>query len=152
MNPAMPCVLTGRPVAAAAATPPQHTAPPESGAPTPRERARDAAQGFGSARKAALSAQRVQGGPAGAVALCLDQAPRIAAQIGLRAGVALRLLRGMAVEPRCLARHGMSLQSITREVLRRLRTGAAATGFAAGDLRAAPRIETAAGRELEKTP
>lgn len=149
MTPALPFVLTDRRMATAAATLPLHGRPADCVAPTPRERAQAVAQGFGGALK---SAQLAQGGPAGAVAFCLDEAPSIAAQVGLAAGVARRLLRGMAVEPRCLACHGTSLQPITREALRLLRPGDAATGFAAGDRRAALRMEMAEGREPEVTP
>lgn len=63
---------------------------------------------------------------------------------GLPAGVALRSMRGIAVEPVCLACHGKALAEDTRAALARRYPGDAATGFEAGDLRGALWVEVPA--------
>lgn len=63
---------------------------------------------------------------------------------GLPAGVALRMMRGIAVEPACLACHGKALAPVTREVLQRYYPADTATGFDAGDLRGALWVEVPA--------
>ena len=65
---------------------------------------------------------------------------------GLPAGVSLRWMRGIAVEPMCLACHGKALEPATRAALQRLYPTDSATGFAAGDLRGALWVEVPAGR------
>ena len=65
---------------------------------------------------------------------------------GLPAGVSLRWMRGVAVEPMCLACHGKALELATRAALQRLYPTDSATGFAAGDLRGALWVEVPAGR------
>ncbi|KAB2899551.1 MAG: DUF3365 domain-containing protein [Dokdonella sp.] len=67
-------------------------------------------------------------------------------QQDLPAGVALRLMRGIAVEPMCLACHGKELAADTRAALQRLYPRDAATGFAVGDLRGAMWVEVPATR------
>ena len=64
----------------------------------------------------------------------------------LPAGVDLRLLRGIPVEPMCLACHGKALADDTRAALQRLYPGDGATGFSAGDLRGALWVEVPTGR------
>lgn len=63
---------------------------------------------------------------------------------GLPAGVALRSMRGIAVEPVCLACHGKALAEDTRAALARRYPGDTATGFEAGDLRGALWVEVPA--------
>lgn len=63
---------------------------------------------------------------------------------GLPPAVALRMMRGIAVEPACLACHGKSLAPATREVLRRYYPADTATGFDVGDLRGALWVEVPA--------
>ncbi|WP_240098305.1 Tll0287-like domain-containing protein [Thermomonas flagellata] len=64
---------------------------------------------------------------------------------GLPPGVALRMMRGIAVEPACLACHGKTLSPQTAAALRRLYPGDTATGFEVGDLRGALWVEVPAG-------
>ncbi|HQW60390.1 MAG: DUF3365 domain-containing protein [Thermomonas sp.] len=63
---------------------------------------------------------------------------------GLPDGVALRMMRGIPVEPACLACHGKALADDTRAALERLYPGDTATGFDAGDLRGALWVEVPA--------
>ena len=63
---------------------------------------------------------------------------------GLPAGVALRSMRGIPVEPVCLACHGKALAEDTRAALARRYPGDTATGFEAGDLRGALWVEVPA--------
>lgn len=63
---------------------------------------------------------------------------------GLPAGVALRSMRGIPIEPVCLACHGKALAEDTRAALARRYPGDAATGFEAGDLRGALWVEVPA--------
>lgn len=63
---------------------------------------------------------------------------------GLPDGVALRMMRGIPVEPACLACHGKALAGDTRAALERLYPGDTATGFDAGDLRGALWVEVPA--------
>ena len=63
---------------------------------------------------------------------------------GLPAGVALRSMRGIPVEPVCLACHGKALAEDTRAALARHYPGDTATGFEAGDLRGALWVEVPA--------
>ena len=60
---------------------------------------------------------------------------------GLPDGVALRMMRGIPVEPMCLACHGKALAADTRTALQRFYPGDTATGFDAGDLRGALWVE-----------
>lgn len=62
----------------------------------------------------------------------------------LPAGVSLRMMRGIAVEPVCLACHGKALSPETTTALRRHYPDDAATGFDAGDLRGALWVEVPA--------
>lgn len=63
------------------------------------------------------------------------------AEAGLPDGVAVRMMRGIAVEPVCLACHGKALSPETATALRRHYPDDAATGFDAGDLRGALWVE-----------
>ena len=63
---------------------------------------------------------------------------------GLPAGIALRSMRGIPVEPVCLACHGKALAEDTRAALARHYPGDTATGFEAGDLRGALWVEVPA--------
>lgn len=63
---------------------------------------------------------------------------------GLPAGIALRSMRGIAVEPVCLACHGKALADDTRAALARHYPDDTATGFEAGDLRGALWVEVPA--------
>ena len=53
----------------------------------------------------------------------------------------LRMMRGIPVEPMCLACHGKALAADTRTALQRFYPGDTATGFDAGDLRGALWVE-----------
>lgn len=66
------------------------------------------------------------------------------ADTDLPEGVALRMMRGIAVEPMCLACHGKTLAPSTRAALQRFYPDDAATGFDAGDLRGALWVEVPA--------
>ena len=50
-------------------------------------------------------------------------------------GVALRMMRGIAVEPACLACHGQAVSAPVAQAIARHYPGDAATGFDIGDLR-----------------
>lgn len=65
----------------------------------------------------------------------------LVAEAGLPDGVAVRMMRGIAVEPVCLACHGKALSPETATALRRHYPDDAATGFDAGDLRGALWVE-----------
>lgn len=54
---------------------------------------------------------------------------------GLPPGVALRMMRGIAVEPVCLACHGQAVSAPVAQAIARHYPGDAATGFDIGDLR-----------------
>jgi hypothetical protein len=66
------------------------------------------------------------------------------ADSGLPEGVALRMMRGIPVEPMCLACHGRTLAPDTRAALERFYPADTATGFDAGDLRGALWVEVPA--------
>lgn len=99
-------------------------------------RNRHPAQAAGDWRLATLQAfqQAVDGGAAAAeqVAVVRD---------GLPDGVALRMMRGIATEPGCLACHGSELAAGTREAIRARYPDDAATGFSVRDLRGALWVE-----------
>ncbi|HRN62000.1 MAG TPA: DUF3365 domain-containing protein [Luteimonas sp.] len=59
-------------------------------------------------------------------------------------GVALRMMRGIATEPGCLACHGSDVAPEVREAIARHYPDDAATGFAVGDLRGALWVEVPA--------
>lgn len=63
---------------------------------------------------------------------------------GLPAGVALRMMRGIATEPGCLACHGRTLAPEVQAAIAAHYPGDAATGFDAGDLRGALWVEVPA--------
>ena len=67
---------------------------------------------------------------------------------GLPDGVALRMMRGIATEPPCLACHGSEVAEPVRAAIAQHYPGDHATGFAVGDLRGALWVEvpTAAAR------
>ena len=67
---------------------------------------------------------------------------------GLPEGVALRMMRGIATEPGCLACHGTNVVEPIRASIARYYPDDQATGFEVGDLRGALWVEvpTAAGR------
>jgi hypothetical protein len=65
---------------------------------------------------------------------------------GLPDGVALRMMRGIATEPGCLACHGGDVVPEVREVIARHYPRDGATGFAVGDLRGALWVEVPAGQ------
>ena len=60
---------------------------------------------------------------------------------GLPPGVSLRIMRGIATEPGCLACHGANVAADVRAAIARHYPGDAATGFAPGDLRGALWVE-----------
>lgn len=60
---------------------------------------------------------------------------------GLPKGVALRMMRGIAVEPMCLACHGKALAPDTQAALQRHYPADSAVGFDVGDLRGALWVE-----------
>lgn len=60
---------------------------------------------------------------------------------GLPEGVALRMLRGIATEPGCLACHGRQVAAPVRAAIARHYPGDGATGFDVGDLRGALWVE-----------
>ncbi len=63
---------------------------------------------------------------------------------GLPDGVALRMMRGIATEPGCLACHGGKATPEVREAIAARYPGDRATGFAVGDLRGALWVEVPA--------
>ena len=69
-------------------------------------------------------------------------------------GVALRMMRGIAVEPGCLACHGRAVGPAVSQAINRHYPGDAATGFDVGDLRGALWVEVPASLQpdLEKLP
>ncbi len=74
---------------------------------------------------------------------------------GLPEGVALRLMRGIATEPGCLACHGAQVAPAVRTAIAAHYPDDAATGFAVGDLRGGLWVEvpaTAAHTPQEATP
>ena len=73
---------------------------------------------------------------------------------GLPRGVALRMMRGIAVEPACLACHGRTVAPAVSQAIDRLYPGDAATGFDIGDLRGGLWVEVPASRRpnREKLP
>lgn len=74
---------------------------------------------------------------------------------GLPEGVALRLMRGIATEPGCLACHGTQVAPAVRAAIAAHYPEDAATGFAVGDLRGGLWVEvpaTAAHTPHEATP
>ena len=60
---------------------------------------------------------------------------------GLPDGVALRMMRGIATEPGCLACHGGDVAPAVRAAIAARYPGDGATGFAVGDLRGALWVE-----------
>lgn len=64
---------------------------------------------------------------------------------GLPAGVALRMMRGIATEPLCLACHGAHIAPEVRAAIDRHYPDDHATGFEVGDLRGALWVEVPAG-------
>ncbi|KAF1695273.1 Tll0287-like domain-containing protein [Pseudoxanthomonas koreensis] len=60
---------------------------------------------------------------------------------GLPDGVALRMMRGIATEPACLACHGSEVAGPVRAAIAKRYPGDQATGFAVGDLRGALWVE-----------
>ena len=77
------------------------------------------------------------GAPAGEQVMVLRE--------GLPDGVALRMMRGIATEPGCLACHGSEVSPEVREAIAARYPGDRATGFAVGDLRGALWVEVPAG-------
>ena len=69
-------------------------------------------------------------------------------------GVALRMMRGIAVEPGCLACHGRTVAPAVSQAIERLYPGDAATGFDVGDLRGGLWVEVPASPQpgMEKLP
>lgn len=79
----------------------------------------------------------------------VDAGESAAAQVsvqreGLPAGVALRMMRGIAVEPPCLACHGRSVAPPVAAAIARHYPQDRATGFDVGDLRGALWVEVPA--------
>lgn len=97
----------------------------------------NAAQDWQAAVLADFQARAAAGTPPGELVAVRDH--------GLPPGVALRMMRGIAVEPACLACHGKTLSPQTAAALRRLYPGDTATGFEVGDLRGALWVEVPAG-------
>jgi len=93
----------------------------------------NAAQPWQSDGLAALQARFDAGTPMADLVQMVDH--------GLPDGVALRMMRGIPVEPMCLACHGKSLAVDTRMALQRFYPDDTATGFDAGDLRGALWVE-----------
>jgi hypothetical protein len=60
---------------------------------------------------------------------------------GLPEGVALRMMRGIATEPVCVACHGTAVSPAVRDIIARHYPGDGATGFEVGDLRGALWVE-----------
>ena len=142
---------------------------PQQGAEAPRtappldpdlDRAKAAAQAFSVRLRGRLQAAMQAGGPTAAVEVCHAEAPAIAdavmAEHGVRLGrVALRLMRGIATEPGCLACHGAQVAPAVRAAIAADYPDDAATGFAVGDLRGGLWVEvpaTAAPTPQEATP
>lgn len=72
--------------------------------------------------------------------------------VDLPDGVALRMMRGIAVEPLCLACHGRSPSPDALDAIARYYPGDTATGFDAGDLRGALWVEVPATPTKEPRP
>ena len=179
--------------AVAAATPP--TAAPAATGDADLARAQAAAMDFSGRLRGELQAAMAAGGPVAAVAVCHEQAPRIAGAVmaehgvrqgrvalpgrnrhpaqaagdwqrgglegfqrsvdagaptadqaavlreGLPDGVALRMMRGIATEPGCLACHGRDVAAPVRDAIARHYPDDHATGFGIGDLRGALWVE-----------
>ena len=85
-----------------------------------------------------LFQQRVSGGEAAAdqVAVIREHLPD---------GIALRMMRGIATEPGCLACHGSEVAEPVRAAIAERYPDDHATGFAVGDLRGALWVEVPAG-------
>ncbi len=86
-----------------------------------------AADGWQRARLEAFQQAVLQGAPAAEQVSVVRQ--------GLPEGVALRLMRGIATEPGCLACHGTQVAPAVRAAIAAHYPEDAATGFAVGDLR-----------------
>ncbi|KAF1711374.1 hypothetical protein CSC70_05550 [Pseudoxanthomonas kalamensis DSM 18571] len=65
---------------------------------------------------------------------------------GLPDGVSLRMMRGIATEPPCLACHGSAVAAPVQAAIRAHYPDDAATGFEVGDLRGALWVEVPAGQ------
>lgn len=63
---------------------------------------------------------------------------------GLPEGIALRMMRGIEVQPACLSCHGQTLAEPVRTALAKHYPNDTATGFSAGDLRGALWVEVPA--------
>lgn len=76
----------------------------------------------------------------------VDQGAAAAEQVSVQRkdlpeGIALRMMRGIATEPGCLACHGSTVAPAVRDAIARHYPGDAATGFDVGDLRGALWVE-----------
>ena len=82
----------------------------------------------------------------------VDQGAAAAEQVSVQRkdlpeGIALRMMRGIATEPGCLACHGSTVAPAVRDAIARHYPGDAATGFDVGDLRGALWVEVPLAQE-----